>query len=438
MKPVIEVKNIGKSYQIKHTSSPSYSTLKDDFSRLLRGDRKAANVEKFWALHDISFDVMPGEVFGIIGHNGSGKSTLLKILSRIVSPDSGKAILHGKTASLLEVGTGFHPELTGRENIYFNGSMLGMSKAEIALKFNEIVEFSEIENFLDTPVKFYSSGMYVRLAFSVAAHLDPDILILDEVLSVGDASFQKKSLEKMTSIASSGKTIIYVSHGLGSVEKLCERVMLLDHGKVKMIGDSSLVADEYLKLVIPEDTSFIDVDSNKKHGSNIKTISKTVRGFMNSYKHSGGAYSIDDRSRLVRSVKTANKNGRVTTNFRQGDSIRLIIETNEIKCGDFSVEIRVKDEELRPVGYLSSIASSNTYFNAGDILTVDITEPNLIEGIYCLDIICRKPGEYHVENLWDTVGINVIRGQKGGYAQPIQYKDALGSTVFNGRFEKNA
>jgi len=199
--PVIKVSEVSKSYNINHQQKAQYNTFKDDFVNFLKkpvgGGSAHEDHETFWALKEVSFEVNKGEIFGVIGKNGSGKSTLLKILARIVDPTHGSIEMHGRVAGLLEVGTGFHPELTGRENVYFNGSMLGMSRQEISQKFDEIVEFSEIEKFLDTPVKFYSSGMYVRLAFSVAAHLDPDILILDEVLSVGDAGFQKKLINSI-------------------------------------------------------------------------------------------------------------------------------------------------------------------------------------------------------------------------------------------------
>lgn len=249
MKPVIQVQDISKSYIINHKDRASYSTIKDDFSHLLTSpfSKKESVDEKFWALKNVSFEIMPGEIFGIIGKNGSGKSTLLKILSRVVEPTEGSIVLNGKTASLLEVGTGFHPELTGRENVYFNGSMLGMTRKEIQSKFNEILEFSEIEQFIDTPVKFYSSGMYVRLAFSVAAHLNPDILILDEVLSVGDAAFQKKSMKKIKSIMEdNGTTVLFVSHSMALVKEICDKALLLDRGKVKFLGDSEFVTEKYL------------------------------------------------------------------------------------------------------------------------------------------------------------------------------------------------
>ncbi len=249
MKPAIEVRGLSKSYTINHKNKASYNTIKDDFANLVSrpfgGTKRESSEEEFWALKDVNFEVPHGEIFGVVGQNGSGKSTLLKILSRIVQPTTGSVTLHGRVSSLLEVGTGFHPELTGRENIYFNGSMLGMSKKEISRKFNEIVEFSEVERFIDTPVKFYSSGMYVRLAFSVAAHLDPDILILDEVLAVGDASFQKKSLAKIISTMREGKTVLFVSHSMGSVRQLCKNGIYLDHGEVLFCGPVDELIENY-------------------------------------------------------------------------------------------------------------------------------------------------------------------------------------------------
>jgi lipopolysaccharide transport system ATP-binding protein len=210
--------------------------------------------EEFWALRDVSFEVEVGSIVGIIGKNGSGKSTLLKILSRIVEPTKGEAVLRGKVASLLEVGTGFHPELTGRENIFLNGAILGMSRSEIRRKFDEIVDFSGVERFLDTPVKFYSSGMYVRLAFAVAAHLEPEILIVDEVLAVGDAEFQRKSLGKMNDVANEGRTVLFVSHNMDSVGRLCRQAMLLEDGTIRAEGAVSDVIEVYARgtgLAVP-------------------------------------------------------------------------------------------------------------------------------------------------------------------------------------------
>jgi len=257
MKPVIEVKNLSKKYQISHSQKTNYHTLRDDLAAAIKKPAslitgRTQSKETFWALKDVSFEVNQGDVVGIIGKNGSGKSTLLKILSRIVDPTEGKAILRGKTASLLEVGTGFHQELTGRENIYFNGSILGMKKSEINHKLNDIIEFSEVEQFLDTPVKYYSSGMYVRLAFAVAAHLEPDILIVDEVLAVGDAAFQKKSLGKMKDVASHGRTVLFVSHNMGSVKQLCKSVILLSKGSIVETGTPEKVIAKYSSSTQPD------------------------------------------------------------------------------------------------------------------------------------------------------------------------------------------
>jgi len=239
---VIDVSGLSKKYRIDHYGKNRQNTIWDVLrnavrkpSGFLTGNR--AEHEVFWALKDIDFQVNQGDVLGIIGRNGSGKSTLLKILSQIVQPTTGTIKMHGKVASLLEVGTGFHPELTGRENIYFNGSILGMSRREINSKLADIIEFSEIEKFLDTPVKFYSSGMYVRLAFAVAAHLEPDILIVDEVLAVGDAAFQKKSLGKMKDVAKEGRTVLFVSHSMQSVSQLCSKGIYLKSGEIKFQGE---------------------------------------------------------------------------------------------------------------------------------------------------------------------------------------------------------
>ena len=243
----IRVTNLSKRYRIG-LHKARYRTLRESitekFSRIAR--REQVEKEYFWALKDIDFEVKKGESLGIIGRNGAGKSTLLKILSRITKPTKGRAVLDGRVGSLLEVGTGFHPELTGRENVYLNGAILGMRRTEIERKFDEIVAFSGIEKFLETPVKRYSSGMYVRLAFAVAAHLEPEILMVDEVLAVGDAEFQKKCLGKMGEVTSQGRTVLFVSHNLLAVENLCRKALLLDNGKMIEIGDANTVIETYL------------------------------------------------------------------------------------------------------------------------------------------------------------------------------------------------
>jgi lipopolysaccharide transport system ATP-binding protein len=254
----ISVKSLSKQYHISGKQE-AYKTLRDTLAdafvsslrrihKLLRGQatRAAKLDETFWALQDVSFEIKRGEVVGIIGRNGAGKSTLLKILSRITEPTQGYADIYGRVGSLLEVGTGFHLELTGRENIYLNGSILGMRKGEITRKFDEIVAFAEVERFIDTPVKHYSSGMYLRLAFAVAAYLEPEILLVDEVLAVGDASFQKKCLNKMQDVGQHGRTVLFVSHNMPAITRLCERVILLDEGRVLHDGPSYQVVKTYL------------------------------------------------------------------------------------------------------------------------------------------------------------------------------------------------
>jgi lipopolysaccharide transport system ATP-binding protein len=246
----IQAEELGKKYLINHRSGPGNDTLRDELSGLLRGfgrrptDQK---YEEFWALRDLSFQIRQGERVGILGRNGAGKSTLLKILSRITEPSTGRVTIRGRVASLLEVGTGFHPELTGRENIFLNGAVLGMRKEEIRRKFDEIVGFAEVEKFLDTPVKRYSSGMYVRLAFAVAAHLDVEILIVDEVLAVGDAAFQKKCLARMANVGAQGTTVLFVSHNMAAIQNLCESAILLNGGSLIAHGAVHDVIHQYLE-----------------------------------------------------------------------------------------------------------------------------------------------------------------------------------------------
>jgi lipopolysaccharide transport system ATP-binding protein len=249
--PIIKVEGLGKKYIISHEQRENYTALRDVISRKVKGMYKKTRVhtvkEDFWALRDIDFEINQGEAVGIIGRNGAGKSTLLKVLSRISEPSTGRIELNGRVASLLEVGTGFHPELTGRENIFLNGAILGMSQVEIRKKFDEIVDFSGVEKFLDTPVKRYSSGMYVRLAFAVAAHLEPEILVVDEVLAVGDVEFQKKCLGKMNEVShQEGRTVLFVSHNMRAVQDLCGKSIYLQNGKVRQIGTTDAVIDLYL------------------------------------------------------------------------------------------------------------------------------------------------------------------------------------------------
>lgn len=274
--PIIRVENISKKYIIGHQKQERYTALRDvitnnvkSFSgKLLKPfGKKIINpeIEEFWALKDVNFEINRGDRVGIIGRNGAGKSTLLKILSRITEPSAGRISIKGRVASLLEVGTGFHPELTGRENIYLNGAILGMSREEIKKKFDEIVAFAEVEKFLDTPVKRYSSGMYVRLAFAVAAHLEPEILIVDEVLAVGDAQFQKKCLGKMENVAEKeGRTVLFVSHQMGAIAQLCSRVFILEKGRLVKSGTTQNTISSYMENLSVN-------ESNRMNRSNLKS-----------------------------------------------------------------------------------------------------------------------------------------------------------------------
>ncbi len=271
--PVIRVEKLSKMYRIgakeqqPQTRAGAFKRAAISPIAYLRSTLRPPREEEiFWALQDISFEVKHGEVVGIIGRNGAGKSTLLKILSRITEPTSGRAVINGRVGSLLEVGTGFHPELTGRENIFLNGAIMGMKRNEIQRKFDEIVDFSGVEKFIDTPVKRYSSGMYVRLAFAVAAHLEPDILIIDEVLAVGDTEFQKKCLGKMGDVAKKGRTVLFVSHNMAAIENLCRRAVVLDKGLIRFTGTQIAAISEYQRIFSANQASLKDRTDRKGSG----------------------------------------------------------------------------------------------------------------------------------------------------------------------------
>jgi lipopolysaccharide transport system ATP-binding protein len=269
MTVAIRIENLGKRYSVRRSNHGShYKTLRESVMnsataalRRFAGAQSTEADEDFWALKGLDIEIQRGEVAGVIGRNGAGKSTLLKILSRITKPTTGHVEIHGRVGSLLEVGTGFHPELTGRENIFLNGAILGMSRREIRRLFDEIVEFSEIEDFLDMPVKRYSSGMYVRLAFAVAAHLEPEILLVDEVLAVGDAGFQKKCIRKMQDVTKQGRTILFVSHNMGSMGGLCEQVFWLEHGRLKQHGGAKSIINKYMSEGAINKERFMDLSS---------------------------------------------------------------------------------------------------------------------------------------------------------------------------------
>ena len=309
-KPIITVNNLGKRYLLGLGGGERYRALRDvmanSVKNLFKRNNKNEDPQEIWALKDITFDIRAGEKVGIIGRNGAGKSTLLKILSEITEPTEGEAHIYGRVASLLEVGTGFHPELTGKENVFMNGAILGMTRAEIKKKFDEIVSFAEIERFLDTPVKRYSSGMYVRLAFAVAAHLEPEILIVDEVLAVGDLVFQKKCLGKMSEVAKGGRTVLFVSHNMEAIQKLCTRTILLHEGRVVMEGST----DEVIREYIGEEKYYI--------GEQI---------WQDIYKAPG------DNVVRIRAARVLDRNGKVCTSFDVRDPISIELEYQVLEEG---------------------------------------------------------------------------------------------------------
>jgi len=335
--PMISAEGLGKRYMLRHHKVRGYQTLRDTVAGMFQGSCKASAEEKeeFWALKNISFEVGQGEVVGVIGRNGAGKSTLLKILSRITEPTEGRVTLNGRVASLLEVGTGFHPELTGRENIRLNGAILGMRRQEIEAKFDEIVAFAEVERFLDTPVKHYSSGMYVRLAFSVAAHLEPEILIVDEVLAVGDAAFQTRCLGRMQDVAkNSGRTVFFVSHNLGAIRQLTSRCLFIEGGSLVRDSDTDTATSAYLASVRPDTTS--------------DDVSKLPRIF-------GGT----GEARFISLRLESNSSGLLVE-----DSMQVIAEI-ESTCTlpDVQVSLTISTQEGVPVG--SSFADTTVLFVQG-------------------------------------------------------------------------
>jgi lipopolysaccharide transport system ATP-binding protein len=281
VRPIIKVENLSKQYRIG-ARQESFPTLRDSIANAFRAPfarfrRNGESANTIWALKDINFEVAPGEVVGVIGRNGAGKSTLLKILSRITEPTSGRADIYGRVGSLLEVGTGFHHELSGRENIYLNGAILGMKRNEIGRRFDEIVSFAEIENFIDTPVKHYSSGMYMRLAFAVAAHLEPEVLLVDEVLAVGDVGFQKKCLGKMRDVGRQGRTVLLVSHNMGAVLNLCERVILITNGQIQYEGQTYEGVNSYHQLGYAMCEGEVDLSFHPARRPEALPLLKTIR-----------------------------------------------------------------------------------------------------------------------------------------------------------------
>jgi lipopolysaccharide transport system ATP-binding protein len=359
MAPAIVVSNLCKTYRLG--SRAPYATFREAIMetcrkpwKWLRGERTTKR-EEIEALRNVSFRVEPGEVVGVIGRNGAGKSTLLKILSRITEPTRGEARIHGRVGSLLEVGTGFHPELTGRDNIYLNGAILGMSRREISAKFDAIVSFAELDRFLDTPVKHYSSGMYMRLAFAVAAHLDPEILVVDEVLAVGDAQFQKKCLGKMGEVARGGRTVLFVSHNMGAVQKICSRALLLEQGELVMDGHAGEVTKRYLS------TGQIEGQFNTSQRRGRPTSVEIIDAWLEHHGHRTSSFLFGDSPDLVLVVQVREKTRfSVELLLRQQDGLAVAFAPSglaqewEIAPEPGTVQIRC---HLPPLRYASGVYS---------------------------------------------------------------------------------
>jgi len=429
----IRVENLSKQYRIGGPQAHySYRSLRESLteavgapfrrlSSVVRGQSSAVSNETIWALKDVSFEVKRGEVLGIIGRNGAGKTTLLKILSRITEPTEGYAEIHGRVGSLLEVGTGFHPELTGRENITLNGAILGMKRAEIERKFDEIVAFSGVEKFIDTPVKHYSSGMHVRLAFAVAAHLEPEILLVDEVLAVGDVAFQKKCLGKMGEVAGEGRTVLFVSHNMTAVKALCSRSVLLQSGQIVFNGLASSCVEEYLSRVSPSISKNIPIsqrEREKRLSLRAKIVGITIvteQGETQEVLHSDKPFVI-----------------------------RLTIRSfSDTRCG---IHLGIRDRQDQVLIWLNSACLQNklflfekgtsqvdckidpTYLASGDYtITCGLTIPNqewidFVREAYFFSIkefdpygtgydLSQKCGRYHVNHRWEDVRV-ITRGDE--------------------------
>lgn len=372
MKPIIEIQNLSKKFVLRNDYQP-YLSLRDSITNFFSPQKKSKD---FWALDDVSFDVMPGDTIGIIGRNGAGKSTLLKILSKITPPSSGKIIGRGRIASLLEVGTGFHPELSGRENVFMNGSILGMKRVEILRNFDAIVDFAGIDKFIDTPLKHYSSGMQLRLAFAVAAFLENEILIIDEVLAVGDAEFQKKCMGKMNEVSKGGRTILFVSHNLASVSLLCNKGVMLKSGKVDYIGTSKKTIDHYLNQ---SSVSFVYEKQKDK--------------YIN--------------SPFVNKVKTINSKGKLVSEYSTSDKITISIDISVLGISsDFKIGVALLDQFKNKI--FTNHYDIRYSGQATVIVDNEIPANTVCPGNYSFDVALFIPNISLFDYVHDICSINII------------------------------
>lgn len=404
MATAIKIENLSKKYIIGHQKQEKYTALRDVLMHKMRGirerirhplspNREEINVEEFWALKDISLEIKQGDRVGVIGGNGAGKSTLLKVLSRITEPTMGKIDINGRVASLLEVGTGFHPELTGRENIFLNGAILGMGRKEIKRNFDEIVAFAEVEKFLDTPVKRYSSGMYVRLAFAVAAHLEPEILVVDEVLAVGDTRFQKKCLGKMEEVGKEGRTVLFVSHNMSAIQNLCTRCVVLDNGKLLVDQLPAKAIQRYLE----------------------ESICST------SYVRSGGL--MDKPTIVSAQLKMIDEEVDI--------KVRLDIEIQSNSAMQVSLDLRLTDGIGSPVGY-----GSLGNLNDNDLVKLDkgsteimMTFPirDLASGTYYISLDIGNPDVELYDKVDNCLSFENVRAPTGGARRIVSQSWGFGA-----------
>jgi lipopolysaccharide transport system ATP-binding protein len=403
---VITIENLSKRYLIGHREHQQRTTFREMLTRAAKNfARKAVDlahgreivqgdeIEEFWALEDVSFEVQKGDVLGIIGRNGAGKSTLLKILSRITEPTRGRIMIRGRVASLLEVGTGFHPELTGRENIYLNGAMLGMTRREIRRKFDEIVAFAEVERFLDTPVKRYSSGMYVRLGFAVAAHLEPEILIVDEVLSVGDAAFQRKCMGKMANVATEqGRTVLLVTHNMPAVLSVCSKALLLNAGRVRILGNASDSVRQYMKEVTEMSNISLKLRTDRTGNGSVRFIQ---------------VYFANNRHSTINEV-------------RSGDDITVVIELENNTGADltrFHLSAPIRDTSDNIICYLSSALQRNDFeyipYSKNIRIGIRIPKFQLVPGRYTMTLFSTVRDDL-ADWIWGAMTFDVQPGDYYG------------------------
>lgn len=398
MATVISVEGLSKRFALRHQAGGGgYSTFRDavvdtvkGFGRKLIGrdiSNGRGSTEEFWALRDIAFAVRQGEKVGIIGRNGAGKSTLLKVLSRILEPTDGRIRIRGRVASLLEVGTGFHPELTGRENIFFNGSVMGMTRAEILSRFDEIVAFADVEKFLDTPVKHYSSGMYVRLGFAVAAHLEPEILIVDEVLAVGDAQFQKKCLGKLQDIGREGRTVLFVSHNMSSILQFTERTIVLQAGRVSFDGESEAGVSEYLRI-----------NENSGKAANLPAKVPWLRVQALSYDEGGVRVGFNKPLRFDLDIALDRDMDEMIVNLGIFNTIgaRLITAkalVSALVSGEHRISLEIPDHRLIPGNYFVSMVLSGrreTLFSGEQLIAIELLADDIDDPLLMPHVVRGK------------------------------------------------